>query len=75
MWKTRLWKGKKEGSGGKLVKLIMAISYGKAVIDCEQYAKMSGFYFKDYITRKFPVLFEKADKLHYAHVKIARQGK
>ena len=57
-------KGKKEGSGGKLVKLMVAISYGKGVIDCEQYDKMSGFYFKDYITRKFPVLFEKADKLH-----------
>ena len=56
-------KGKKEGSGGKLVKLIVAISYGKGVIDCEQYDKMTGVYFKDYIARKFPV-FEKADKLH-----------
>ena len=57
-------KGKKEGSGGKLVKLMVAISYGKGVIDCEQYDKMTGFYFKDYITLKFPDLFEKADKLH-----------
>ena len=57
-------KGKKEGSGGKLVKLKVAISYGKGVIDCEQYDKMSGFYFKDYISRKFPVLFEKANKLN-----------
>ena len=56
-------KGKKEGTGGKLVKLMVAISYGKGVIDCEQYDKMTGFYFKDYISRKFPVLFQKADKL------------
>ena len=32
-------KGKKEGSGGKMVKLIVAISYNKGVIDCEQYEK------------------------------------
>ena len=55
-------KGKKEGSGGKLVKLMVAISFGKGVIDCEQYDKMSGDYFKGYISRKFPELFQKADK-------------
>lgn len=33
-------KGKKEGSGGKFVKLMVAISYGKGVIDCEQYDKL-----------------------------------
>ena len=32
-------KGKKEGSGGKLVKLIVEISYNKGVIDWEQYEK------------------------------------
>lgn len=57
-------KGKKEGSGGKLVKLIVAISYNKGVIDCEQYEKMSGEFFKSYITRKFPTLFQLAGKPH-----------
>ena len=55
-------KGKKEGSGGKLVKLIVAISYNKGVIDCEQYEKMSGEFFKSYFTRKFPTLFQLARK-------------
>ena len=32
--------------GGKMVKLIVAISYNKSVIDCEQYEKMSGEFFK-----------------------------
>ena len=54
----------KERSGGKLAKLMAAISYGKGVIDCKQYDKMSGFFFKDYITCEFPVLFKKADRLH-----------
>ena len=57
-------KGKKEGSGGKLVKLIVAISYNKGVIDCEQYEKMSGEFFKSYITRKFPTLLQLAGKPH-----------
>lgn len=35
-------KGKKEGSGGKLVKLIVAISFGKGVVYCELYDKMTG---------------------------------
>ena len=57
-------KGKKEGSGGKMVKLIVAISYNKGVIECEQYEKMSGEFFKSYITRKFPALFKLAGKPH-----------
>ncbi len=56
-------KGMKEGSCGKLGKLMVAISFGKGVIDCEQYDKMSGDYFKGYISRKFPTLFQTADKL------------
>ena len=41
---------------------MVAISFGKGVIDCEQYERMSGDYFKAYITRKFSTLFEKAAK-------------
>ena len=60
----RTAKGKKEGSGGTMVKLIIAISYNKGVIDCEQYKKMSGEFFKSYIAKKFPVLFKLAGKPH-----------
>ena len=56
-------KGKKEGTGGKLVKLMVPISYGKGVLDCEQHDKMNGSYFGDYINRKFPIAIQKADKL------------
>ena len=57
-------KGSKEGSGTtKVVKLIVAISYDKGVIDCEQYDTMNGAYFKSYVKRKFPELFDKAAKL------------
>ena len=55
-------KGKKEGTGGKVLKLIVAISFGKGVLDCEPYDKMNGEYFKNYISRKFPKLFKLADK-------------
>jgi hypothetical protein len=53
-----------EGSGGKMVKLIVAISFGKGIIDCDQYDKMNGIFFKDYIRRKFHILFKSAGKLH-----------
>ena len=65
-------KGMKEGSCGKLGKLMVAISFGKlmvaisfgkGIIDCEQYDKMSGNYFKGHMSRKFPTLFQTADKL------------
>ena len=55
-------KGSKEGSGGKLVHLLVAITYKKGVIDCEQYEKMNGKYFQSYVKRKFPQMFEMADK-------------
>jgi len=57
-------KGAKSGTGGKLVKLIVAISYSKGVLDCEQYEIMNAAYFKNYVQRKFPLLFQKADKPH-----------
>ena len=35
-------KGRKERTGGKVLKLMVAISYGKGVIICEPYEKISG---------------------------------
>ena len=45
------------------MKLMVAILYGKGVLDCKQYDKMTSSYFEDYINCKFPILFQKADKL------------
>ena len=55
-------KGKKEGNGGKVVNILVAISYKKGAIDCEQYANMNGQFFKNYVHRRFPATFEKAAK-------------
>lgn len=55
-------KGRKEGTGGRVLKLMVAISYGKGVIMCEPYEKMSGSYFADFIDRNFNRMFQLADK-------------
>lgn len=55
-------KGRKEGTGGKYVKLIVAISYDKGVIACDPYEKMCGRFFVSYIEEYFPRMFELADK-------------
>ncbi|XP_032240039.2 uncharacterized protein LOC116619398, partial [Nematostella vectensis] len=52
----------KRGQGGKLVKLMVAISYGKGVIECEQYEYLDGKYFSNYIRRKFRGMFKKLNK-------------
>ena len=55
-------KGRKEGTGGRVLKVMVAISYGKGVIICEPYEKMSGSYFEDFIDRNFHRMFDLADK-------------
>ena len=35
------------GSGGRVVRMIVAISYGKGVIYCEQYEKLDGNYYAE----------------------------
>ena len=55
-------KGRKEGTGGKVLKLMVAISYGKGVIICEPYEKMTGAYFSNFIDRNFNTMFQTADK-------------
>ena len=55
-------KGKHVGSGGRVVKMIVAISYGKGVIYCEQYEKLDGNYYANFIRRNFQNMFQKSGK-------------
>lgn len=55
-------KGKKEGSGGKVAKFMVAVTHGKGVIACEPFEKMNGQYFANFITDHFPTLFNVSDK-------------
>ena len=50
------------GSGGRVVKMIVAICYGKDVIYCEQYEKLDGNYYADFIRRNFQNMFQKSGK-------------
>ena len=71
--KGKIWRKRKEGlsvtakgthvgSGGRVVKMIVAISYGKGVIYCEQYEKLDGNYYADFIRRNFRNMFQKSGK-------------
>ena len=55
-------KGSKVGSGGRVVKLMVAISFKEGVVACEPYSHMNGAYFADFIRRKFDAMFSKSDK-------------
>ena len=57
-----LAKGKKEGTGGRYVRLIVAISYDKGIIACYPYTKMTGRLFANFIDDYFPGMFLQADK-------------
>lgn len=57
-----LAKDRKEGMGGKYVKLIEAISYNKGVIACHPYEKMTGRFFTTFIEQHFPRMFQQAEK-------------
>ena len=45
-----------------MLRLVVAISYGKGVIICEPYEKMTGAYFSNFIDRNFNTMFQTADK-------------
>lgn len=57
-----LAKGSKAGTGGRLVKMIVAISYRKGVIICEEYDRMCGAVFEAFIDEHFESVFQAADK-------------
>ena len=55
-------KGAKVGSGGKVLRLMVAISYNEGVVICEQYEHMNGPYFANFIRTHFEAMFSRADK-------------
>ena len=55
-------KGSHVGSGGRVVKMIVAISFQKGVIFCEKYDKLDGAYFADFVRRNFRTMFRKSGK-------------
>jgi len=55
-------KGSKTGSGGKVLKLMVAISHGRGVILCHQYEKLDGPGFQQFVLNKFDHMFSKAGK-------------
>ena len=55
-------KGKKVGTGGRVVKLIVAISYDCGVILCEQYEHMNGEFFSNFVEKHFEQLFKNSHK-------------
>ena len=50
------------GSGGKVVKVNVAISYGKGAIVCHQYNKLDGAYFAKFVQDNFDNMFRLANK-------------
>ncbi|KAK3747360.1 hypothetical protein QZH41_005270 [Actinostola sp. cb2023] len=55
-------KGQKTGTGGRVVKLMVAISFDKGVITCKAYDKLNGSYFAKFIDDNFETMFVIADK-------------
>ena len=53
------WHKKSDGSGGKMVKVFVAIAYGHGVVLCEQYEEqLTGQIFEDFVREYFENAFE-----------------
>ena len=50
-------KGSHCGTGGRVARFMIALSYAKGVVLCEQYETLNGQYFKSLIEREFPRMF------------------
>jgi len=55
-------KGRKEGTGGKLLKLFVGITYNEGVVLCEPHEHLSGTSFAAFIEKHFNPTFTKANK-------------
>ena len=55
-------KGSKVGTGGKVAKMMVAITHGGGVIICERYEKMDAEYFASFIDQHFDTMFERSAK-------------
>lgn len=53
-------KGSKEMAGGRRIHMLVAIAYGKGVIVAEQYEKMNGEYFSQFVKNRMNLLFAKS---------------
>ena len=54
-------KGKKESVSGKVANFLVAISYGKGVVFCEQYLEqLNGENFSNFVRKYFPAAFKKS---------------
>lgn len=55
-------KGRKEGTGGKMAKFMVAIAHGRGVIECYQYeGNVNGEMFSTFIKERFPSIFDKGN--------------
>ena len=57
-----LAKGSKAGTGGKVAKMMVAITHGKGVLICERYEKMDAQYLTSFIDHHFDTMFERSGK-------------
>ena len=57
-----LAKGSKVGTGGKVAKMMVAISHREGVIICERYEKMDAKYFASFIDQCLNTMFERSTK-------------
>ena len=55
-------KGSHCGTGGRVTKFMVALSYGKGVVLCEQYETLNGQYIKSLIEQEFPPTFRVCNK-------------
>ena len=55
-------KGSKVGTGGNTVKFIVAISYKKGVVLCEEYEHMNGLFFSNFVEKHFTETFNRSQK-------------
>lgn len=55
-------KGQKEGTGGRLVKLFVAISHRKGVIQCTQYNHLDGKYFANFVRENLNGMFRLGER-------------
>jgi len=55
-----LAKGSKAGMGGKVAKMMVAISHGKGMVAGERYEEMDVQYFTSFIDQHFDSMFERS---------------
>ena len=55
-------KGQKVGSGGRMVRLMVAVTYNEGVLLCEEYDKLNGDTFKVIVEKNFEEMFRRAKK-------------